>query len=52
MAIVTVAFELLTLAWIRGRFFHTGFLRSFASVAIAGTIIAAISALLGAAGSG
>jgi erythrin-vacuolar iron transport family protein len=51
-AIITVAFELLTLAWIRGRFFHTGFLRSFASVTLAGAIIAAISAVLGAAGSG
>ncbi len=52
VAIITVALELLTLAWIRGRFFHTGFLRSFASVTLAGAIIATISALLGAAGSG
>src|SRR6059058_6482433 len=47
VAIITVAFELFTLAWIRGRFFHTGFLRSFASVTLAGTIIAVISAALG-----
>jgi VIT1/CCC1 family predicted Fe2+/Mn2+ transporter len=52
VAIITVAFELLTLAWIRGRFFHTGFLRSFASVTLAGAIIAVVSAVLGAAGSG
>jgi VIT1/CCC1 family predicted Fe2+/Mn2+ transporter len=52
VAIITVTFELLTLAWIRARFFHTGFLRSFASVTLAGAIIAAISAVLGAAGSG
>jgi erythrin-vacuolar iron transport family protein len=52
VAIITVAFELFTLAWIRGRFFHTGFLRSFASVTLAGAIIASISAVLGAAGSG
>jgi VIT1/CCC1 family predicted Fe2+/Mn2+ transporter len=52
VAIITVTFELLTLAWIRGRFFHTGFLRSFASVTLAGAIIAVISAVLGAAGSG
>ncbi|HEX8935173.1 MAG TPA: hypothetical protein VF788_13495 [Pseudonocardiaceae bacterium] len=44
VAVITVAFELLALAWIRGRFFHTGFLRSFASVTLAGAIIAGISA--------
>ena len=48
VAIITVAFELLTLAWIRGRFFRTGFLRSLASVTLAGAIIAGISAALGA----
>jgi hypothetical protein len=42
VAIITVALELLTLAWIRGRFFRTGFLRSFASVTLAGAIIAVI----------
>src|SRR5918911_5623744 len=31
VAIAAVAFELVTLAWIRWRFFHTSFLRSFAS---------------------
>jgi hypothetical protein len=50
VAVATIAFELLTLALLRWRFFHTGFLRSFASVALGGAIIAAISAALGAAG--
>jgi len=31
----------------RARFFHTGFLRSFVSVALGGAIIVAISAALG-----
>jgi hypothetical protein len=43
-----MAFELLALAWIRRRFFGTGFLRSLISVTLAGVIIAAISAALGA----
>ena len=47
-AVITVAFELLALAWTRSRFFETSFLRSFASVTLGGAIIAAISALLGA----
>ena len=46
-AIVVIVFELLTLSWIRARFFGTGFLRSFASVALGGAIIAAVSAALG-----
>jgi hypothetical protein len=32
---------------IRWRFFHTGFVRSFASVTLGGAIIAAVSAALG-----
>ena len=48
MALATIAFELVTLAWIRWRFFSTGFLRSFVSIAIGGTIIASVSAALGA----
>ncbi|MGH3764089.1 MAG: hypothetical protein ACRDTX_02885 [Pseudonocardiaceae bacterium] len=52
VAAITVACELLTLAWLRGRFFRTGFLRSFASVTLGGAIIALISAVLGVAGSG
>ena len=47
-ALVVMAFELVTLAWIRRRFFGTGFLRSFISIALGGVIIAAISAALGA----
>jgi hypothetical protein len=48
-AMVTVAVELLALAWIRQRFFDTGFLRSVASVSLGGVIIVAISVALGAA---
>jgi VIT1/CCC1 family predicted Fe2+/Mn2+ transporter len=47
VAAATVAFELITLAWIRWRMFHTGFLSSFASVALGGAIIAGLSTLLG-----
>jgi erythrin-vacuolar iron transport family protein len=47
VAIAAVAFELVTLAWIRWKFFHTSFLRSFASVTLGGAIIAAVSAALG-----
>jgi VIT1/CCC1 family predicted Fe2+/Mn2+ transporter len=48
-ATVTVALELVALAWIRQRFFGTGFLRSVASVSLGGVIIVAISVALGAA---
>ncbi len=47
VAVIVIAFELMSLALIRWRFFHTGFLRSFASIALGGAIIAAISATLG-----
>jgi erythrin-vacuolar iron transport family protein len=47
VAILVIAVELAALAWIRWRFFDTGFLRSFASVALGGAIIAAVSAGLG-----
>jgi erythrin-vacuolar iron transport family protein len=47
LALATIAFELLALAWIRRRFFSTGFLRSFVSVTLGGTIIASVSAALG-----
>ena len=50
VALATIAFELVTLAWIRWRFFSTGFLRSFVSIAIGGAIIASLSAALGAVG--
>jgi len=49
VAVAVVAFELVGLAWIRWRFFHTSFLRSFASVTLGGAIIAVISAALGSA---
>ena len=46
--LATIALELVTLAWIRWRFFGTGFVRSFVSIAIGGAIIASVSAALGA----
>jgi VIT1/CCC1 family predicted Fe2+/Mn2+ transporter len=49
VAVAVVALELVGLAWLRWRFFHTSFLRSFATVTLAGGMIAAISAGLGAA---
>jgi VIT1/CCC1 family predicted Fe2+/Mn2+ transporter len=48
VAFAVIAFELVTLAWIRWRFFATGFLRSFVSIALGGAIIATVSAALGA----
>jgi erythrin-vacuolar iron transport family protein len=51
VAIVVVTLELVALAWIRWRFFDTGFLRSFLSITLGGAIIAAISAALGGAAS-
>jgi VIT1/CCC1 family predicted Fe2+/Mn2+ transporter len=47
VAVVVIAFELVTLSWLRARFLGTGFLGSFVSVTIAGSIIAAVSAALG-----
>jgi VIT1/CCC1 family predicted Fe2+/Mn2+ transporter len=46
-AIIMIAFELLALSWLRWRFFHTGFLRSFGSITLGGLIIVAVSAALG-----
>ena len=48
VALAAIAFELLALAWIRRRFFGTGFLRSFISITLGGAVIATISAALGA----
>ena len=48
-AIAVVAGELLVLAWLRHRFFHTSFARSFLAITVGGAIIAALSAALGAA---
>jgi VIT1/CCC1 family predicted Fe2+/Mn2+ transporter len=50
VAVITVAVELLALAWLRAYFFATSFARSVASVTLGGVIIASISAALGAAG--
>jgi VIT1/CCC1 family predicted Fe2+/Mn2+ transporter len=47
VAVGVIALELLTLAWLRARFFATGFLSSFVSVTLGGAIIAGISAALG-----
>jgi erythrin-vacuolar iron transport family protein len=47
VAVAAIALELTALAVLRWRFFGTGFLRSFASVALGGAIIAAVSAALG-----
>ena len=49
-AVIVITFELLTLAWIRWRFFTTSFLSSFASITLGGAIIAALSAALGTGG--
>jgi VIT1/CCC1 family predicted Fe2+/Mn2+ transporter len=46
-AIVVVAFELVALAYLRWHFFETSFARSFASVTLAGAVIAGVSAGLG-----
>ena len=48
-AIVVVAFELLTLAWLRWRFFEVSFARALATVTLGGVVIAAVSAGLGSA---
>jgi len=42
-----VAGELVVLAWLRHRFFRTGFARSFLAIAVGGVIIAALSSALG-----
>ena len=47
IAVLVIALELVALAWIRWRFFDTGFLRSFASITLGGVIIVAISVGLG-----
>src|SRR6201993_1716240 len=46
-AVVVVATELLTLAWLRHKFFQTSFARSFLAVTVGGAIIASLSAALG-----
>ncbi len=49
-AIAVVALELLVLAWLRWRFFDVGFVKALATVTLAGVVIAAVSAALGAGG--
>src|SRR3954451_11705832 len=46
-AIVVVGFELVTLAWLRWRFFEVSFARALATVTVGGVVIAAVSAGLG-----
>jgi len=46
-AISVVAVELLTLAWLRHKFFQTSFARSFLAVAVGGAIIASLCGALG-----
>jgi erythrin-vacuolar iron transport family protein len=46
-AIVVVAAELLTLAYLRHRFFQTSFTRSFLAVTVGGAVIASLSGALG-----
>jgi erythrin-vacuolar iron transport family protein len=48
-AVIVVAFELVTLAYLRYKFFATSFIRSFASVTLGGMIIVVLSAALGSA---
>lgn len=48
LALAVIALELLALAWIRRRFFGTGFLISLMSVTLGGVIITTVSAVLGA----
>lgn len=43
-----VAFELVGLAWIRWRFFGTGFVRSLGFITLGGAVIALVGALIGA----
>src|SRR5215469_3403092 len=50
LALAVIALELLALAWIRRRFFGTGFLISLISVTLGGVIITTISAAVGAIG--
>jgi VIT1/CCC1 family predicted Fe2+/Mn2+ transporter len=49
-AVVVVAFELVSLAVLRWKFFDTGFVRSLVVVSFAGAVIAVVGALIGSAG--
>jgi len=47
-ALIVVAIELVVLAWLRWKFFETSFVTSLAAVSLAGGLIVAVSAFLGA----
>ena len=47
VAIIMVATELITLAYLRHKFFQTSYARSFVAVTVGGAIIASLSAALG-----
>src|SRR5919198_2300867 len=49
-AAAVVGFELIALAWLRWRFFKTSFVSSLGYVTLAGIVIGAVSATLGATG--
>jgi VIT1/CCC1 family predicted Fe2+/Mn2+ transporter len=49
-ALIVVAVEMVALAWLRAAFFRTSFSRSIAHVTLGGTIITAVSLVLGASG--
>jgi erythrin-vacuolar iron transport family protein len=49
-AAIVVGFELVALAWLRWRFFKTSFVGSLGYVALAGLVIAGVSAALGVSG--
>jgi erythrin-vacuolar iron transport family protein len=51
-ATAVVAGELVILAWLRRRFFGTGFARSFLAITVGGVIIAILSSALGIAAGG
>ena len=46
-AIVVVGFELVTLAWLRWRFFDTSFVKSLGYVTLGGAVIALVGAFVG-----
>jgi VIT1/CCC1 family predicted Fe2+/Mn2+ transporter len=46
-AVVVVALELVTLAWLRWRYFDVSFARALATVTLGGVVIVAVSAGLG-----
>jgi hypothetical protein len=50
LAAIVVAFELVTLAWLRWRFFETSFVGSLGYVTLAGLVIVGVSAGLGISG--